>query len=294
MANSRYEYVRQFESDDRLLPSTWLVVRIDGQGFTKFTTKHGFEKPNDIRALHLMNHAAMTVVEHMSDIVIAYGQSDEYSFVFSKDSQAFDRRASKLSTLLVSQFTSAYVFHWHEHFPATALLFPPAFDSRVVMYPSDRIMRDYLCWRQADCHINNMYNTCFWMLVQRGGMSVKEAERRLSGTLSRDKNELLFSEYGINYNAIEDIFKKGSVIIRDRELVDVVDKAGMTSKRSRGVVRTLHCDIIKDAFWISHPEILRGKLTGAERKKERVRQREIELSAEASAAAATSNDLKRL
>ncbi|PIA17500.1 tRNAHis guanylyltransferase [Coemansia reversa NRRL 1564] len=293
MANSRYEYVRQFESDDRLLPSTWLVVRIDGQGFTKFTAKHGFEKPNDIRALHLMNRAAMTVVEHMTDIVIAYGQSDEYSFVFSKDTQAFDRRASKLTTLLVSQFTSAYVFYWHEHFPDTELLFPPAFDSRVVMYPSERIMRDYLCWRQADCHINNMYNTCFWTLVQRGGLTEKEAERRLRGTLSRDKNELLFSEYGINYNAIENIFKKGSVVIRDRELIDVVDTVGKTSKRSRGVVRTLHCDIIKDAFWASHPEILRGKLTRAQRKEERSRQRGIELAAEASTATTTSEDLKR-
>lgn len=33
MANSKYEYVRHFELADSLLPSTWLVVRIDGRGF---------------------------------------------------------------------------------------------------------------------------------------------------------------------------------------------------------------------------------------------------------------------
>ncbi|KAJ2865213.1 tRNA-histidine guanylyltransferase 1-like, partial [Coemansia asiatica] len=80
MAKSKYEYVRNFELQDRLLPSTWLVVRVDGQGFTKFTSKHEFTKPNDVRALNLMNRAAKIVVESMVEIVLAYGQSDEYSF----------------------------------------------------------------------------------------------------------------------------------------------------------------------------------------------------------------------
>jgi tRNA(His) guanylyltransferase len=35
MANSKYEYVRDFEIDDSLLRNTWIVVRIDGRGFHK-------------------------------------------------------------------------------------------------------------------------------------------------------------------------------------------------------------------------------------------------------------------
>lgn len=35
MANSRFEYVKKFETDDRLLPDCWIVVRLDGKGFTK-------------------------------------------------------------------------------------------------------------------------------------------------------------------------------------------------------------------------------------------------------------------
>lgn len=35
MANSRYEYVKGFEQPDALLPQCWIVVRIDGKGFTK-------------------------------------------------------------------------------------------------------------------------------------------------------------------------------------------------------------------------------------------------------------------
>ncbi len=35
MANSRYEYVRKFELVDTLLPGCWIVVRLDGKGFTR-------------------------------------------------------------------------------------------------------------------------------------------------------------------------------------------------------------------------------------------------------------------
>lgn len=31
----RFEYVKAFEQPDVLLPNTWVVVRIDGRGFTK-------------------------------------------------------------------------------------------------------------------------------------------------------------------------------------------------------------------------------------------------------------------
>lgn len=35
----RWEYVKQFEQPDQLLPNTWVVVRIDGRGFTKYASQ---------------------------------------------------------------------------------------------------------------------------------------------------------------------------------------------------------------------------------------------------------------
>ncbi|KAF2677784.1 Thg1-domain-containing protein [Lentithecium fluviatile CBS 122367] len=216
MANSKYEYVRSFEQADILLPNTFIVVRIDGRGFTKFTTKYKFVKPNDRRALDLMNAAAEAVMKDLPDLVLAYGQSDEFSFVFHKDCMLFERRASKLTTTIVSTFTANYVLGWSKYFPDTPLTPPlPSFDGRAVCYPSDTNLRDYLSWRQVDCHINNLYNTSFWALVQQGGMDPRAAEQELSGTFSADKNEILFSRFGINYNNEPEIFKKGSVLYRD-------------------------------------------------------------------------------
>lgn len=82
-----------------------------------------------------------------------------------------------------------------------ALRYPPSFDGRIVLYPSEKIVRDYFSWRQADsksypafhtlrcslvtdnslttAHINNMYNTVFWALVLQGGQTNKQANETL-------------------------------------------------------------------------------------------------------------------
>ncbi len=39
MAKSQFEYVKQFESDDSLLPNCWLVVRVDGRAFHQLKIK---------------------------------------------------------------------------------------------------------------------------------------------------------------------------------------------------------------------------------------------------------------
>ena len=37
----------------------------------------------------------------------------------------------------------------------------------------------------------------------------------VQGTLAKDKNEILFSRFGINYNNEPEMYKKGSVVFRD-------------------------------------------------------------------------------
>jgi tRNA(His) guanylyltransferase len=90
--------------------------------------------------------------------------------------------------------------------------------------PSLRFLADYFRWRQADTHINNLYNTTFWALVQRGGLSEHEAHEKLKGSFAKDKNEILFSQFGINYNDEPEMFRKGSVILRSGQAEDGVEE----------------------------------------------------------------------
>ena len=248
MAKSKFEYVKEFERDDCCLPNCWIVVRIDGRNFSKFCDAHQFTKPNDIAALELMNRAAITVMEDFKEIILGFGQSDEYSFVFRKDTQLYKRRASKLMSNVNSLFASSYVYHWPRFLRGKELYYPPSFDARVVLYPTDKNLRDYLAWRQADVHVNNLYNTCFWNLVLKAKLTPSQAEEQLRGTLASHKNELLFQEFGINYNNEPPLFRKGTTLIRKL----VPDGTG----RLKPAVVPLVDDIIADRFWKENPEVI--------------------------------------
>lgn len=44
----------------------------------RFSDAHNFTKPNDVRALKLMDHAARDTMQVHPDIVLGFGESDEY------------------------------------------------------------------------------------------------------------------------------------------------------------------------------------------------------------------------
>ncbi|KAH9981910.1 Thg1 C terminal domain-containing protein [Russula compacta] len=296
MANSRYAYVRQFELPDPLLPGTFILLRIDGSSFHRFADTHRFAKPNDTRGLELMDHAAVALMRQHPDIILGFGQSDEYSFLLRKDTTLYNRRRSKITSTLCSFFTAAYVVHWPTFFPENPLRYPPSFDARIVLYPGVQEIRDYFSWRQVDTHINNLYNTTFWALVRQGGQTPKDAHETLRGTASSQKNEMLFSRFGINYNALPSRFRKGSVLVRE-QLFDGEVEGSLETSSTAEMPRTnsfgslslvqsptvvgaesevgsprlhrknrtrqgptriamMHCDIIGNEFWDSRPYLL--------------------------------------
>ena len=232
MANSRYEYVKGYERLDRLLPDVYIIVRLDGRGFGRFTKDHGFEKPNDRRGLELMNEAAGMCMRECVDIRLAYGNSDEYSFLLARQSEWYQRRESKVLSGIVSVFTSAYVMGWKRHMGEDVQLKGvPSFDGRIVLYPTQQAIMDYFAWRQVDCHVNNLYNTTFWALVQKQAISKREANERLKGTLAKDKHEILYG-LSMNYNNEPEMYKKGTTIVAGGKVLAV--------------------DIIQPSFWEEH------------------------------------------
>ena len=46
----------------------------------RFSDAHGFTKPNEERALQLMDKAAQALMEEYPDIVLAFGESNEFRY----------------------------------------------------------------------------------------------------------------------------------------------------------------------------------------------------------------------
>lgn len=289
MANSKYEYVRQYEdaTDNKLLKGCFIVVRIDGQSFHQVSKKYNFTKPNDKRCLDLMVTAGETIMnQYFPEIVVSYGQSDEFSFVFRKSSKVHNRRMTKFTSLITSLFTSSFIRNWNRFFPSTQLTSDISFDGRCVLYPDLPTVLDYLNWRQVDCHINNLYNTTFHALTgeykrvvlseedtsytetelpvyeEVKKLTATEAHDKLKGSISSDKNEILFSTYKVNYNNELAQFKKGTLICIKEDSVPFVDKlkSGRVKQEFKSTQHqiqfdVLNVDIINGKFWSERPYI---------------------------------------
>lgn len=79
----------------------------------------------------------------------------------------------------------------------------------------------------------------------------------MQGTDAGFKNELLFSQFGINYAQLPEQFKKGSLVIRETVPVVVKHKEdGTPVERMKPQERVLHVDIIGQAFWDQYLHVL--------------------------------------
>lgn len=250
MAKSRFEYVREFEQEGRLLSNTWIVCRVDGNGFSDFSKAHNWKKPMDQRGVDLMVACARSLCIKFRDVRMAFGQSDEFSFVLPKGCSLWNRRDAKIATSFVSYFASSFVYLWPKYFPDQPLLEPPAFDGRCIVFPSDENLRDYLSWRQADTHINHLLNCCFWALVDRKGLAPKEAQNTINGTSSAQKHEILFGA-GVNYNNEPEQYRKGTFLFWS-----AVGRTE-TGEKIKAELQEVYTDIIQDVpFWETNKHLL--------------------------------------
>ena len=193
--------MRVFETahDHCVLPGIYIVVRLDGRGFTRLTKDvHKFEAPFDERFRDLMTHTTTALMESGFRTVYGYAQSDEISLLLHRDESSFARKERKLNSLLAGEASAAF---------SMRLGAVGVFDSRVCQLPDRELVRDYFRWRHEDAGRNALNSHCYW-IQRREGASVKDATSRLRGMSVAAKNEFLFQR-GINFNDIPAWQKRG-------------------------------------------------------------------------------------
>jgi tRNA(His) 5'-end guanylyltransferase len=180
----------------RLLPGAWVVLRLDGRGFSRFTA--GFQKPFDPRFHELMVRTAQSLLEQLQGLY-AYTESDEISVLFRPDWELFDRELEKLVSLSAGLASATFTHACGQ---------VAHFDSRVWLGARRSLVVDYFRWRQADATRCALNGWCYWSLRQQGRSSA-EATAALKGQGLAGKNELLF-RHGVNFNEVPAWQRRGT------------------------------------------------------------------------------------
>jgi tRNA(His) 5'-end guanylyltransferase len=186
-------------SEQYILPENFIIVRLDGKGFTKLTKeKLSLEKPFDKKFSLVMIDTTKHLFNIGFKVIYAYTQSDEISLLIHKNDQTFSRKLRKLNSVLAGEASAYFSLQFQE---------VCVFDCRTIAIPNEGMLLDYFCWRQEDSQRNSLSAYCYWTL-RNNGFNPKQATEKIEKMSQSDKNELLF-QFGINYNNLPLWQKRG-------------------------------------------------------------------------------------
>jgi tRNA(His) guanylyltransferase len=183
---------------------TYVVIRVDGKNFHTFSAR--LPRPYCRPLADALDAAALHLLQQIPGACFGYGQSDEYSLLFT-DFQVpmwFDGGVQKIVSVSASLFTAAF----NRAFVRDGLQAPDfaAFDARVMVIARRAEVMDYFLWRQLDATANSLN-----MLA-----SAHYSHAELLGKSESEKHDLLHAK-GLNWAKEPADFKRGRVVRRDGE-----------------------------------------------------------------------------
>lgn len=220
-ADSFGDRMKRYEaaSDFRLPVRLPVLLRLDGNSFSRFTSGAKLEKPYDRRFERAMDAAAEATLAFTHGMV-AYIQSDEITILLRNDRSHQDEpllgnRIQKICSLAAS--TCAVAFDRALRAEAVEAINAPAFDCRAYVLPHSDVNNAFL-WRQRDAFKNCVGSVAFYKLGGAGA-----ATKRLTGVSTDRRQELLFSEFGVNVNDLPTRWKRGRCIRRENYQAPITD-----------------------------------------------------------------------
>ena len=186
--------MRAFETaNDVCVPAgTWMVARVDGRSFTRLTKAVcKFEAPYDERFRDLMTSASQSLMQSGFNVVFGYVQSDEISLLFDLNETQFGRKTRKFNSVLAAHASANFSLELGQ---------VATFDCRISQLPDFEHVVDYFRWRQQDARRNALNSWCYWRM--RESSSARRAHKRMHGMTVREKKQILFQEFGIDFDSL--------------------------------------------------------------------------------------------
>ncbi len=225
------EYFKSKEHELMLTGADHLIIRLDGNSFSKFTKS--MNKPFDSSFEKAMNDAAKAVLDYCDGAILAYVQSDEISIWISPKQPFLNNRCQKIASLCAATATLAF----SKHFKRDAI-----FDCRVFALDEEDIWK-YFAWRQKDCMVNAVSSAVFHQTA-KAVQSKRKATRLLHGVNTRQKVtrlENVMSQHRFYGRVITKIKMR-------KRLKDVMSKKKLKMLIEKGYVSNPE-DMVERSFW---------------------------------------------
>lgn len=237
----------EFRAKTKLVRRMPVIIRLDGKAFHTFTK--GFAKPFDKRMIETMQETTLELCKSIQGCVFGYTQSDEITLILvdynAIDVSAwYDYEVQKMCSVAASMATLAFnrIFHnkirefVNEHYNVItdketygeelsnsvnellksynrAIEMGAMFDARCFNVPINDVCNCVL-WRQKDATRNSINSL--------GQSWFKHKE--LEGKNTNQVQDMLFEKYGINWNNLSTVEKRGTAIIKDEEDKWIIDE----------------------------------------------------------------------
>lgn len=221
---------RQYESRTQtLLPRrTHTIIRLDGKAFHTYT--RGLDRPYDKQLMDDMAETTRYLCQEIQSCQVGYTQSDEISLLLTdfatiKTEAWFDGNVQKMVSIVASLATAKF----NELRPGKLALF----DARVFTIPDPVEVVNSFVWRQKDATRNSIA-----MLAQ-----THFSQKELHGVGTKEMQEKLWAERGINWSHEDPRFKRGTIVVPRSKIAPVVYRDKRTDKQVSTLVRRTYWSI---------------------------------------------------
>lgn len=215
-----------------------VIIRLDGKAFHTFT--RGFAKPFDKRMMETMQETTLELCKSIQGCVFGYTQSDEITLIlvdynaidvsawYDYETQKMCSVAASMATLYFNRIFKRKVTEFvNEHFKVmndpktygeelsnsvTELLkaynnsieLGAFFDARCFNVPINDVCNCVL-WRQKDATRNSINS------LGQSWFKHKELQNKSTSQVQ----DMLFTKFGINWNNLSTVEKRGTAVVKD-------------------------------------------------------------------------------
>ena len=222
-------------SDHKLPNRLPVILRLDGNSFSKFTKQMAFKKPFDEVFTSAMWEAAKAVLKYCSGSQVAYVQSDEITVLLRNDltldtDPFLANRIGKICSLVASTASVTFCNYLNKlrvetnesdegvSYINTDNFIEAVFDLRAFIVPPNEVNNTFL-WRQQDAFKNCISTVVWYALKEKYGS--KAAQKMLNGMNTNQRQELIFQETGMNMNDYPIKYKRGVCIFKETKQIQL-------------------------------------------------------------------------